>query len=74
MDKHRLSNAKSAVKAIIDSMSVHDFVGFITFSDQANTLGGTNRIERISEEVKDKLKADIDNLEANGKTNYQIAL
>ena len=40
MNGERITNAKKAVKAIIDTMSVHDFVGFIVFNTAASVLGG----------------------------------
>lgn len=56
MDGERITNAKKAVKTIIDTMSVHDFVGFIVFNTVASVLGGYQVVQRASSDVKSKLE------------------
>ena len=60
MDGHRINNAKGAVKAIISTISVHDFVGFIVFNDEARVLGGFSQIQRGSNDTKNKLIEAVD--------------
>ena len=74
MDGPRITNAKKAVKAIIDTMSAHDFVGCVAFESDAKIVGGFSSIKRATLETKEGLINDIDSLTVKGKTNYEAAI
>lgn len=55
---------------MIDTLSLGDFVGVISFSTGASTLVYES-IKRATNDVKSQLKTAIDGLYAEGSTNYE---
>lgn len=55
MDGNRINIAKSAAKAVVNTLSNNDFIGVVTFSSDANYLV-SDRITRATTQHKENLK------------------
>mmetsp|Transcript_23735 Transcript_23735/g.40561 ORF Transcript_23735/g.40561 Transcript_23735/m.40561 type:complete len:737 (-) Transcript_23735:568-2778(-) len=69
----RLELAKQAAITIVNTLSVWDFVAIITFSDTASQVGGYTNLIRATMENKEILIDAINELEADGGTNFYDA-
>lgn len=54
MEGTKLTIAKAAAKSVINTLSNSDFIGVLSFSDEA-TIINSNRIVRATDEVKTNL-------------------
>lgn len=68
----RLSLAKEAAAAVVNTLSNNDFLGIINFGSSASTVY-SNKIFRATISEKEAIISDIDALEATGQTNYEAA-
>ena len=57
---------------MLNSFSISDFVGVVSFSSEANILYG-DKIKRATDELKGNLTEKIDALSAKGQTNFEAA-
>ena len=68
----RMTLAKDAAKAVINTLSNNDFVGIISFGSSATTVN-TTKVTRATIANKQGFTSAIDALEASGQTNYEGA-
>ena len=61
---------KTAAKAIIDGLTISDFVSTVDFDDGVRTFEGNQFMGRATSEYRDKMKTFIDTLDAAGGTYY----
>lgn len=73
MEGNGLEIAKAAATTVIDTLSNKDFIGVISFSNQAEVMR-EKKLKRATNSVKEQLVKEISDLSAKGKTNYQDAL
>jgi len=67
----RLSLAKEAATTVIETLTVADRVAIVPFSHEANFLGGPGEtLLRATKDNKDRLVSEIENLYAEGSTNF----
>ena len=71
MSGSKLTAAKEATKAVIDTLSNKDFVGIVAFNNTAQIIG--NNFERSTTKKKEELKEKIEKLSVGGGTNYKAA-
>lgn len=69
----RMTLAKDAASAVINTLSNSDFVGVIKFSSSAQVVY-SSKIIRATISEKEAFITDIEALEANGQTNYEAAI
>lgn len=72
MSGDRITLAKDAATAVVNTLSNSDFVGVINFGSSASTVHSNKIIRATSSDKEEFIKA-IDALEANGQTNYESA-
>ena len=72
MSGSRLSTAKEAAKAVINTFSNSDFVGVLEFNSNSNVLVSSSII-RATDSHKEQLVSAINGLTAQGGTNYEAA-
>ena len=68
----RMTIAKDAATAVVNTLSNSDFVGVINFATSASSVD-SSKITRATASVKESLIEKIDALEAVGSTNYEAA-
>ena len=73
MSGTRIQSAKEAAVSVVNTLSNSDFVGVVSFASKAETLHST-KVLRATNKTKDKIIDEIEDLQANGKTNYEAAL
>ena len=67
----RLSLAKEAAKTVVQTLTVADRVGVVLFSHEARFVGGSREtLLRATKDNKDRLVSEIENMYAEGATNY----
>jgi len=72
-DYGRMYLAKEAAITIVDTLTVADRVAIVTFSDEATQIGGFSSLVRATIRNKERLIEAINELEANGATNFYDA-
>mmetsp|Transcript_24982 Transcript_24982/g.51235 ORF Transcript_24982/g.51235 Transcript_24982/m.51235 type:complete len:770 (-) Transcript_24982:208-2517(-) len=72
-DYGRLDLLKEAAITVIETLSVADKVAIVTFSTDASVLNGQNMLIRATKENKDKLIDTVNQINANGSTNFHAA-
>jgi uncharacterized protein YegL len=75
-DRNRLGRmrmAKEAADTIVDTLTAADSFAVIAFNTSAYQLGGTHLLIEANSVNKDRLKAEIHQLEADGDTNFRAA-
>ena len=65
--------AKEVAVTILDTLTVADSFAVVAFSTLADQLGGTNLLIEVNSANKDCLKAEINQLEPDGQTNFRAA-
>jgi hypothetical protein len=73
MDDGRMRMAMEAADTIVDTLTAADSFAVIAFNTSAYQLGGTDILIEANSVNKDLLKADINQLEADGITNFRAA-
>jgi Mg-chelatase subunit ChlD len=69
----RMRMAKEAAVTIVDTLTVADSFAVIAFNTSAYQLDGTDLLIVANSANKDRLKAEINQLEADGTTNFRAA-
>lgn len=72
-DYGRMELAKEAAVTIVDTLTVADRVAVVAFSDVASQVGGYSRLIRATSENKGAIIRHINDLQANGATNFYDA-
>lgn len=65
----KLVSAKEALISVVKTLSNNDFVGIVTFSDEAQSRS----LSRATIENKESIIEYIEGLEGSGSTNYKAA-
>jgi hypothetical protein len=73
MDDERMRMAMEAADTIVDTLTAADSFAVIAFNTSAYQLGGTDILIEANSVNKDLLKAAINQLEADGITNFRAA-
>ena len=68
----RLTIAKEAASAVVNTLSNNDFLGVINFGSTASTIYST-KVIRAKTTDKEAIITEIDGLSATGQTNYEAA-
>jgi len=71
--KGRMMMAREAADTIVDTLTAADSFAVIAFNTSAYQLGGTNVLIEANSANKERLKAEINQLEADGITNFREA-
>ena len=69
----RMRMAMEAADTIVDTLTTADSFAVIAFNTSAYQLGGTDLLIKANSANKDRLKAEIKKLEADGITNFREA-
>jgi uncharacterized protein YegL len=69
----RMKLLKDAAKAIMDGLTMSDFVGIVAFSNEARTYKGNKFMGRATKVFRENMNKFIDELEAGGGTLYETA-
>lgn len=72
MSGNRLTIAKDAATAVVNTLSNNDFIGVINFGSSASRIH-SQKIIRATATDKESINNEIDGLSANGQTNFQNA-
>lgn len=72
-DYKRIDLAKEAAITIVDTLTVADRVAIVVFSNSASQIGGYDHLIRATNENKQALIQAINNIYANGPTNFYEA-
>eukprot|EP00571_Detonula_confervacea_P006299 CAMPEP_0172319830 /NCGR_PEP_ID=MMETSP1058-20130122/38822_1 /TAXON_ID=83371 /ORGANISM="Detonula confervacea, Strain CCMP 353" /LENGTH=422 /DNA_ID=CAMNT_0013034961 /DNA_START=161 /DNA_END=1426 /DNA_ORIENTATION=- len=72
-DYGRMAMAKEAASTIVDTLTVADRFAIIAFSGNATQIGGEGKLMRATRENKERLIREIQQLQANGATNFYAA-
>ena len=72
---NRLSIAKDAAKTVVNTLTNFDYVGLVTFSNDAGVvqISGSNLLVQATNDNLRLITNVIDTLRASGGTNYQAA-
>ena len=72
---NRLFIAKEAAKTVVNTLTNFDYVGLVTFSDNAGVvpISGRNLLIQATNDNLRLITSAIDTLTATGRTNYQAA-
>merc|ERR1719473_170127 len=71
----RMTAAKNAAKAVVDTLNHADYATIVAFSDSATSASDdTNQLVRADKAGREKLKTWIDQLFPVGLTNYEAAM
>ena len=73
MDGDRLEIAKEAAEAVLNTTSNNDFIGVISFNENASTIHIDRIVRGTSENKKPIIKA-VQDLSSSGSTNYEAAI
>ena len=66
----RMQLLKTAAKALVDGLTMSDFVAVVDFDSEAKTYEGNKFWSRAASGFRDTLKDFIDSLQADGGTEY----
>ncbi len=73
VDGMRMGITREAAVTIVDTLTVADSFTVIAFSSEAYQLGGTSYLLEANSTNKERLKAEINQLEPDGATNFFAA-
>jgi hypothetical protein len=73
ISKGRIRMAREVAVTIVDTLTAADSFAVVAFSTLADQLGGTDLLIEANSANKDCLKAEINQLELDGQTNFRAA-